>query len=280
MPYADLHCDSLSYCVRKNLTLTNSDGHINLQKLNRANCILQCFAVFTNGENALTEYQKQTKLFEENKPFFKTTTPLLTVENLGFLNDERGVSLLKSVGVKMASLVWNEKNKFAHPCGEGEGLSSLGKKAVEALNGNNILLDISHLSPKGAKEAFEIATLPVVASHSNCLSVCEHKRNLSDTQIRKIARSGGVVGLNFFPDFLGHGGSFEGARAHLEHLFRVGGEDILAIGSDFDGVPYLKDFSSCLSVPKFLEYLSGFLPYRILEKFAHGNVERLFKETL
>ena len=100
-----------------------------------------------------------------------------------------------------------------------------------------------------------------LATHSNAASVCGWARNLTDGQIRQVADCGGVVGLNFCADFVGSDHSSEGQRrgllAHAKAIVAAGGEDVLAIGSDFDGIPPNQFLPSPASMPRFLEDLAG-----------------------
>ncbi len=97
-----------------------------------------------------------------------------------------------------------------------------------------------------------------------------------DETIKKIADCGGAVGINFCSDFLG-GPAYESVYDHLSHLLKVGGEDVVAIGSDFDGIPVTEGLENCLKVGELLEYLSKRkVSGRILEKFAFSNFMRVF----
>ncbi|MDE6075286.1 MAG: dipeptidase, partial [Clostridia bacterium] len=219
---------------------------------------------------------------------------ILTVENLGFTGGDLSVIPdLKKLGVHMASLVWNNANCFAYPnlifeggkplfaAREERGLTALGKDAVRVLNDNKIIVDISHLSDGGVEDVLNISTAPIVASHSNCAAVCGVCRNLTDGQLKKIAESGGVAGLNFCRDFVGGESALESLCLHLKHMIKVGGEDLPALGSDFDGIPPYDELSGCEKVQSLLEYFarSGISP-RVLEKVAYGNFARVFGQVV
>ncbi len=202
-------------------------GQVNIRKLTASGCGAQCFALFTDGENAEEDFKKflafygaQIEKHPRLQPVLRRGDveravesgkigAVLTVENLGFLNGGvSGIAALKAAGVKMASLVWNSANAYAYPnlkfkdgapdiaARESRGLTAAGRAAIEELNKNGVICDISHLSDGGAEDVFALSELPVVASHSNCAAVCNVSRNLTDGQIKKIADSGGLVGLN------------------------------------------------------------------------------------
>ena len=148
-----------------------------------------------------------------------------------------------------------------------------------------MLVDVSHGSDRLVEDAAEICRekgFPLVASHSGANGVFDCARNLNDEGLRLIAESGGVVGLCFCADFISSDGSEEGqARAllnHAERIINAGGEDCLAIGSDFDGIPenpYIKNPSA---VPRFLLRFEERFGTRRTEKFAYKNFLRVFSE--
>ena len=100
---------------------------------------------------------------------------------------------------------------------------------------SGILIDVSHLSEKSFWDLIRITRQPILASHSNCRSLCDHSRNLTDDQLRAIAETGGTVGLNLYPPFLGERADFDCLRRHLEHMLRLCGEHHVALGGDLDG---------------------------------------------
>ena len=312
MKYVDLHCDTLTKSFDEELCLKDGGLQINLDKLKKSGCAAQCFAIFTDGErsaerfeNCLAFYREQT---DKNNgrvlPVLNYSDLLncingnslgaiLTVENLGFIGkDLSRLDKLKSVGVKMASLVWNFENALAYPNlkfkdgmplfseREERGLTKLGAEAAEKLDALKIILDISHLSDGGAEQLLKGRKIPIVASHSNAQAVCGVCRNLSDGLIKKIADCGGVVGVNFCVDFVGGNGGREMLLKHIRHIISVGGEDIIALGSDFDGIPENSDIKDCTAMPKLFDFLNmRGISSAVLEKLAYKNFVRVFKEV-
>ncbi|MDE6597841.1 MAG: membrane dipeptidase [Clostridia bacterium] len=306
MKYIDLHCDALTKAGEKDLT--DASLQAGLKKLNESECAAQCFAVFTQGAGAALCAENRLVYFaEQMQKFGKSVLPIrqyadlayclnsgitgaiLTIENLGFIgNDLTRIEKLAKSGVKMASLVWNVENSLAYPnlvdplssAREERGLKPLGRQAVEALDGKGIIVDISHLSDGGAHEILEGRKIPLVASHSNAAEVCPIPRNLTDNLIKKIADCGGVVGVNFCKKFLGEGETYELVLRHIKHLIKVGGVDIIALGSDFDGIPAPPDLENCTKVPALLDYLSAHgICGELLEKLCYKNFARVFREV-
>lgn len=306
--YADLHCDSVTFCCDSGKNLCDSAGQVSFSKLKKSGCAAQCFAIFTEGENAAADFERYAAFYNAQISASGDMVPavrrgdiaaairsakiaaLLTVENLGFLDgDVSKIAELSRFGVRMASLVWNNVNSFAYPnlvfrgempdfaaC-EPRGLTPAGKNAVRALEENGILLDVSHLSDGGVDDVLELCRLPVVASHSNCRAVCPVSRNLTDGQIKKIADTGGLIGLNYCRDFVGGEDVREALYSHLTHLINIGGEDVAALGSDFDGIPPYECLSDCLKVRGLLTYFADRgIKERVLEKIALKNFMRVF----
>ena len=82
------------------------------------------------------------------------------------------------------------------------GLSEFGRDVVREMNRLGMVVDISHVSDKTFWDAIEVATQPVMASHSSAWALCEHPRNMKDDMLRAVATNGGVVNVNFFPGFI------------------------------------------------------------------------------
>src|SRR5881398_1107324 len=112
---------------------------------------------------------------------------------------------LYRLGVRYMTLTWNNGNDWAgasmDPRRSG-GLSPFGKQVVRRMNELGMLVDVSHVSDATFWDVIAVTTRPVIASHSACRALARHPRNLSDAQLRDIAKNGGVVGINFYPVFL------------------------------------------------------------------------------
>lgn len=280
--YADLHCDALTAKRRTGEKFyERKDGQVNLQRLVSGGCALQVFALFSRSKEvgAWERTLGYIKDFEEGKGVLirNKITPVLAVEDGGSVeNDRERVAFLLEKGVRIFGLTWNDENCLGAPCGSAEGLTAFGQETMEFLCAKGVYVDVSHLSDRGTEQALAVSYscgVPTVATHSLCRSVCGHKRNLTDEQIRKIADGGGLIGVNFVPEFVGEKGIF----AHIRHILQVGGEDVIAVGSDFDGTEN-PVYPSASDVPRFLEDLkkSGFSE-RLIEKIAFRNVERLLE---
>jgi len=108
-------------------------------------------------------------------------------------------------GVRYMTLTWNNGNDWAGSATDERrhgGLTDLGKRVVRRMNELGMLVDVSHVSDSTFWDVLATTSRPVIASHSSCRAIARHPRNLSDTQLRAIAKNGGVVGINFYPVFL------------------------------------------------------------------------------
>jgi len=151
---------------------------------------------------------------------------------------------LYRLGVRVVCLTWNYRNPIGDGVAEehgGGGLTRFGVAAVKEMQRLGILVDVSHLTPRGVEQVLAVAERPIVASHSNARAYCPHRRNLSDAAIEGIARTGGVVGVCFYPGFIdAEQPSLERLLDHVDHIVRLVGDDHVAIGADF--VDYMQEF--------------------------------------
>jgi membrane dipeptidase len=107
---------------------------------------------------------------------------------------------------------------------------------VRRANDLGLIVDVSHASDAAALETCRLSRAPVIASHSNADGVRPHARNLPDEIIRCIGEKGGVIGVNLYTDFLAADGADSGdVIRHMLYLARVGGDGVVALGTDFDG---------------------------------------------
>ena len=142
---------------------------------------------------------------------------------------------LHALGVRSVGLTWNSRNEVADGVGvtDPHGLTPFGRDVVRELGRLGLVIDVSHLAEPGFWEVLELAEGPVVASHSNAGAVHHHVRNITDDQARAIAATGGVVGLCFFPLFIGRPATLDRLLDHAEHLAELVGPGHLAVGPDY-----------------------------------------------
>lgn len=127
------------------------------------------------------------------------------------------------------------------PLAQNQGLSSFGKDFVQAMVAEKILVDLSHINPAGFWDAMACMPrdVPPVVTHTGVKGVCDLWRNIDDAQIRAIAERGGTIGVIFERNFIARDRSAKRLRTivdHMAHIIRVGGEDCVSLGSDYDGM--------------------------------------------
>ncbi len=228
---------------------------------------------------------------EENKKK-GLVSAFLTIEN-AFLVEGQTERLeeLRRLGVSLMTLTWNHENCFGYPNSRDpeammRGLKPFGREAIGYMNELGLIVDVSHLSDGGFYDVAALSRKPFVASHSNARALAESPRNLTDDMIRILGEHGGIAGLNFFPPFLHNDpGDFvsrvEEMCTHVEHMLRVGGEDLIAIGSDFDGIGGELEIASPLEMERLFGALeSRHIPGRVLDKLAYQNAERVIRDCL
>jgi len=147
------------------------------------------------------------------------------------------LSTLSRLGVRVASLTHFGRNSLADGSAEDDTqgrLTRAGAAAVELMQSLGMLVDVSHLSLAGTRHVLDITNAPVLATHSSCRALRPHHRNLPDAQLRAIAATGGVIGINFFPLFIAEGPPSIGAVIdHIEHAVTVAGVRHVGLGPDF-----------------------------------------------
>ena len=155
---------------------------------------------------------------------------------LGTDNWEQNLNTFHQRGLSMLGVTWSYSNIFAGSSGDGGGgVTSEGWKLIAKSQELGIVLDVSHASREATLQICKKSPVPVIASHSDCHSVTKHPRNLTDDEIRCIAKTGGVIGINFHAPFIGKSADIKKVADHADHLALIGGYQVVALGSDFDG---------------------------------------------
>jgi len=142
-------------------------------------------------------------------------------------------------------------------------------------------VDTAHMNDKCFWELCEFADKPFINTHSNSRKICGNKRNVTDEMFLEIVRRGGVLGLNYGKDFIrgdGFNGTVNDMLKHIHHFLEIGGEDTLALGSDYDGtkIPdYLEGIDKIGSFAESMEK-SG-IPRKTVDKILFENANRYLK---
>jgi len=316
MNLIDLHCDTfyrIKECSTKQNLLKNQ-LHVDLEKLKTARSFLQCFALYSDIEACeakgidpwtyILELYAQAKeeiecaggLIEVAKSIAEAEdihkrghlAALLTVEDGGIIyKDMNRLEMLHKMGIRMMSLTWDYSNSLGHPNlpeTRDKGLTSFGHDVVAHMNTLKMVIDVSHLSDKGFYEIMEESKHPVLASHSNARQVLEHRRNLTDDMIRKLSNKGGVMGLNFCPYFVADKGDIlkvDDLVSHVIHIRNVGGSEVAAIGTDFDGMNGELEIKHIGEMDKLIHGLEkAGLSGEDIERVFYKNAKRMLKDII
>lgn len=325
MNIIDLHCDTLmalnkSRILKTDKKFNQNDLHVDLEKLKQGDYMLQCFAAFVDVEKSpespLAEVLQEIDIFhqimdkyaEDIAPVYEFSdirknkelgkiSGLLTIEDGGVCQGDLSVlRMLNRLGARMMTLTWNYENPLGYPAtlfGKGSASASKGLKEqgiafLSEMERLGVIIDISHLSDEGFQDVAKYTHKPFLASHSNSRTLCPHPRNLTDDMLRLLAKRGGIVGMNFYFNFLDSNlsrlnerGTAETVVDHIEHMKKVAGLDIVALGSDFDGIDQTLDLKDASKMGILVSVMEkrGFTPSEI-DKVFSLNAMRFFKDVL
>ncbi len=289
MQLSDLHADTLYRIQTENLSVNSSELSITPEKADFLEKYSQLMAIWIpdkiRGKDAFDFFKSCAEIYKEKyMPLNNTDRKfMLSVENGSVIcGDVSKIATLKDYGVKAVTIVYNQDNELGSGCHSESsfGLTEIGKIAVKEFEKNNIYIDLSHSSLRTFYDVAEISQKPIIATHSNSYSLCPHKRNLTDEQFEIIRKSGGVVGVNFYPPFLcenENDATITDVIRHIYHFLSLGGEDCVCIGSDFDGCDALNCLNSIDKIPFLYETLlnNGFNE-QVIQKIFYNNAHNFF----
>ena len=290
VPVFDFHCDSAFKLLGEDLnqagSLRKNAYHIDLERAEKLPGYAQCFACFTTSDREVVgnlspivlferelatiqrEVDKNSDLIsiaytpaeiEENRKNGKMSAILTLEGTAGIDYNPELLEDLHSIGFRITSLGWNEKNPLTGSNVTGGGLTDLGKAYVRQAQSLGMGVDVSHISDEGFWDIMDITQKPIIATHSNSRAVCAHKRNLTDDMFRAICETGGVAGYNFCRDFTGENANLDTVCDHIFHFLELdpSGEHI-ALGGDLDGVEHTPDgFEGVQSYPPLADRLEA-----------------------
>jgi membrane dipeptidase len=311
MQIIDLHCDTILHLIEQpHLNLYCNDLSVDIEKLKMGHSLAQFFALYIDlgkQQNPLQyclqmvdTFYREIELNNQHIALAQNYQEMCLNQQSGkisaFLTIEEGGALQGSLenlrnfyrlGVRLLTLTWNYPNEIGYPnCEEKyemQGLTDFGKQVVGEMNRLGMIIDVSHLSDQGFHDVAALSEKPFVASHSNARTIRDHKRNLTDHMIRLLAHKGGIMGINFSGNFLAGSAwsKVDDMIHHIQHIVRVGGIDVVALGTDFDGIEYCLEISTIGEIDKLVRALShsGFSTGDI-EKICYRNAMRIIKECL
>lgn len=321
MKVIDMHCDTMKAILderdkNKNVNLKNNNFTVDIEKMKQGDYMLQVFAAYTNIKEGDTlvnclrtidlfhneikankedigivlSYDDILKNIKQNK-----MSALLSIEEGACCKGDLGILRnFYRLGVRMMTLTWNYENELGFPneiignklvC--DRGLKNKGFEFIEEMENLGIIIDVSHLSDAGFYDILNNTKKPFVASHSNSRRICGHRRNMTDDMIKKLADRGGVMGLNFYSNFLNDNTTFNNMSKiddminHVKHIKKIGGIEVIGLGSDFDGIDCKVEIEDASKMQILAEKMKkeGFTENEV-EHIFYKNVLNLFREIL
>lgn len=195
---------------------------------------INCAVFTTEKKQSLTQLIMYKEEIEEYKEKYNVNL-FLTLEDISIFNENNLCDLI-FLHPLAVTLTWNYSNQFAGGALSKDGITKLGRKTIERLEENNILIDCAHLNRKSFYQFCNITKFPIFVSHSNVYSLHKKERNMTDKQIEKIVLSGGFLGLTFYQDFISNKKiSSKDIANQFDYLIKNFGSDNFGLGTDFFG---------------------------------------------
>jgi len=307
MNYFDLHCDTISECYNAKEGLYKNNMQLSIEKGKEIEHWIQTYAIWMSDElsdekaydyfnkvygyfieqmNALKDVISFCKCHKEVEETLsqKKRVALLSIEGSRALGSHiERVQEFYDKGVRMMTLTWNGKTAVADGCmlEEADGLTEFGKCVVKKMEELGMLIDVSHLAEKGFWDVTKTVSGPFIATHSNSKTICNHPRNLTDEQFRVFVERKGLVGMNFYPLFINNTmtGKIEEILPHIDHFLSLGGEEVIAMGSDFDGAKMPVDMRGIQDVDYLYQLLVKRYGKKLADQFYFENAMNFIRRT-
>ena len=295
-----MHCDTILKLMKdkENLGLYENDLSVDIKKLKKGNSSAQFFAMWVDLRNPTNPLETCLEMIdkfyveiEKNSDSISLATnyndiikndnegkisAILAIEEGGTIKGEiHNLRNFYRLGVRAITLTWNAVNEIGYPNIEkdymNKGLTTFGQEVVYEMNKLGMFIDVSHLSDKGFYDVATLSSKPFIASHANSRTIKEHSRNLSDEMIKVLSENGGVMGICFEREFLGENeyARIEDIIRHIKHIRNIGGIDVIALGSDYDGCTPSCEISNIGEIEK--------LAFALKEnKFSEDEIDKIF----
>lgn len=308
----DMHCDTVLRLMedKENTGLYKNDLSVDIEKLKKTNSLAQFFAIWVDIKSERDPMEICLEMIDKfyvevdknsqeiaiatnyediirNDREGKISAVLAIEEGASIKGELYNLRNFYRLGVRAITLTWNEANEIGYSNFYEEyrdkGLTDFGREVVYEMNRLGMLIDVSHLSDQGFYDVSKESTKPFIASHSNSRTIKEHSRNLTDNMIKILSNSGGVMGICFERDFLGdtENASIKDIIRHIKHIKNIGGIDVIALGSDFDGSHPNCEINNIGEIEKLAYALkdNGFSDDEI-DKIFFKNALRVIKDVL
>ena len=314
MKIIDLHCDTLIEGWRHpERSIVDGDFSINLKLLKENHSMVQFFAMYLSRQEmkVMDPYDilkgihgYYEKVISENKDLIRPVlkaedidrnvndgvlSSVLTVEDGVFLDGKiERVQEVYDMGVRLITLLWNFENSTGYPNNDDpaihmKGLKPFGIEVVEKMNELGMIIDTSHMSEGGFYDVAKYSSKPFMASHSCARALCNHRRNLTDDQLKTIGNTGSIAGVNFERSFLEEGSdhaTFEQIIRHLLYMKDKAGIESVGFGSDFDGIEDNGELVNYSGFTKLLGIMEKHFTDDEIDMICNKNALRVIREVL
>jgi len=304
--YTDLHCDTAFEIYKEKSRMQKNERHIDMEKVKKYGRYSQIFAIWS--ENDKTDDENYADFFNVRDYFMENLAEndivlcktgleykekqnknraFLAVEGGKLLSDDISrLDILYENGVRFLTLVWNGLCKIGGAFNTDAGLTDFGGDVVKKCSELGITVDLSHSSDQSVADVFEIASKPVIATHSNSRTVFNHRRNLTDAQFLEIKKRGGIVGISLCRPHISATESGEpvfikDVIKHIDYYMSLGGENTVCFGCDFDGAELPDDMKNVSDIEKICDELKN-IGYDdiLIEKIMYKNADNFIVQNL
>jgi|YNPMSStandDraft_1061717.scaffolds.fasta_scaffold00023_33 membrane dipeptidase len=329
IPIVDLHSDTFykhlflkDYEEAKYLYIKNNENYINIydnfhvtkEKIIKGNIRVNVQSLYVSNKNieaplknSLMQLFLIKNFIKENSEFYQIYSIDDIKENIdkkyGILVSIEGLEVIEGnielldifyeLGVKIIAPTWNRITQFMGNVIESYGLFKKGLDLIKKLNQLKVIIDVSHMGEKEFFDIVELASAPIIATHSNVYEINNHKRNLKDEQINEINNLKGLIGINLSPSFLKPTNdkynislrknekypiSYYWIYNMIDYISSKYSEDIISFGADFDGIFELPE--GIYGIDFYRDFID-FLFYKglkkeTIEKICYKNFLRVF----
>ena len=289
MKLFDLHCDTVFECEKRGCRLNDNESlHISLKKAEKYEKYVQVLAFWSDSkltdDEAYRHFWRMLEYFRTEK-LPDSFEYYLAVEGGSLLGrDLSRLDELDKAGITLFTPVWSGINAVGGAHGTDAGLTKFGEEVISRCFELGITPDISHASDRTAQSILEIAAdigRPAVATHSCCRWIYSHPRNITYELARRTAETGGVIGCNIYPKFLG-GSDPSLIVKHISALVNASGEDAVCLGCDLDGIDVTPDgINSVAELDKIADLLcKNKYPEPLVDKIFYSNARNFAKQWL
>jgi len=309
----DLHNDVLGKVVENNyqLGVRNAINHSDLPRFRDGGMDIQLLSIWIDpAKYPATAYQQALKFVDALKDqITRNPNDLMQVRQaaeleqalaqkklIGILAVEGGHAIENSLvklktlyahGARYLTITWNNSPSWAVSGRDSRsttvGLNDFGRQVIQTMDSLGMIIDVSHTGIKTIEDILAMTKNPIIATHSGARTLVNNTRNLHDDQIRKIAATGGVIGVPFYPFFLTgtSRATVNDIVRHADYIAKLVGVDYVALGSDFDGIEVAPtDLKDVAKLPLLTAALlrKGYSPAEV-RKMLGENFLRVFRQV-